>query len=124
MSVVSVDEINEGREGGENEKGQRTYIRVFGVTTSSASDGAVTARQATGVPRVGDPYSTDTEQDLGAYVRRVTPQVTDNAKHWHVRVEYDSSFDPEQEEENPLDRPIQISWGFAKEKKTTTKDRM
>jgi hypothetical protein len=121
MAILEVDEINEGREGSENEKGQRTYVRVFGVTTSSASDGSVTVRQATGVPRVGDPYTTDTEQDLGAYVKKVTPQVTDNAKHWHVRIEYDSSFDPEQEE-NPLDRPLEIAWSFVKDKKLVDKD--
>ena len=120
MAVLEVKEINEGREASENEKGERTYVRLFGVITSSATDGAVQVKQATGIPRVYDVYTTSSEQDLGAYAKKVIPQVTDNPKHWHVRVEYDSSF--EQEEENPLDRAAQYTWGFAQFQKVAWKD--
>lgn len=119
MSVLQAKEIHEGRLG-PIETGKRTYTRVWGVTTSSATDGPIQVREATGIPRLGDAYLTSSEGDAGAVVKKVDPQPTDNPKLWHVRVEYDSSV--EEEEENPLNRPAVLSWGSAQFQRVAWKD--
>ena len=116
--AFTVDEIWEGRNGDIDNKGTRTYTRVFRVVTDSNLDGPREVRQATGIPRVNDPYIVSTEQDLGATVTSVKPsQQSEHPRVWLVSVEYstDTGTSSQQEaEEDPLDRPAVIEWTFAR----------
>jgi hypothetical protein len=123
MSIVDVRETFAGREGGVNEKGERTYTRVFRVQTDSAYDGPLFVRLASGVPRIGDVYATSTELDTGATVRTVDPQQDDdNPRLWIITVAYDSAVDQEQRDENPLARPAEIAWDFQQYTRAVWKD--
>ncbi len=112
MSIVAVNELFEGREAQENEKGQRFYTRVFQVVTDDPNDGPLTAARATGVPRRGALYSAGNEVDLAARVRRITPsQNPESPRLWEIRIEYDTVR--EEQDENPLNRPYEVNWDFA-----------
>ncbi|WP_254509892.1 hypothetical protein [Anatilimnocola floriformis] len=120
MSIVSVREVGGGREGSVNEKGERRYTRVFQVITDSALDGPLLVRTAPGIPGRGNIYATATEFDPGAKVKTITPSQSDNPKIWEVRVEYDSVT--EDEPENPLERPPEVSWSAAPYSRVAWKD--
>ncbi len=101
----------------EDEKGQRSYTRKFEVITSGLAD-AYSVKQATGIPRRGDVLLTDTD----ARVKSVAPeQNDDNPYLWIVTVEYDTTTNPEQEE-NPLDRPAEVTWSFTQFQRIAEKD--
>lgn len=121
-SILSVNEIADGRDSSyDATTNDRTYTRVFRVITDSPMVGALAVRTADGLPRRGSIYATDTEVDLSARVKSIDPsQDSDNAKIWLVRVEYDSRV--EDEPENPLERPPEISWGFAQFQRIAWRD--
>jgi hypothetical protein len=121
MSIVAVHELAQDRSGPVGEKGVREYIRTFQVQTDSNLDGPLFVRLASGIPRRGEYYLTATESDFAARVKRVTPtQDDDNPKLWKVQVEY--STDVPDEDENPLNRPAEITWGFNHYRRQATED--
>src|SRR5687767_9681775 len=113
MAVVSVNELP-GVEGGVNDKFETEYTRKFQVITSSPLDGPVAVIAPTGIPRIGDPYLTSTEQDLTAIAKEIRPkQDDDNPKRWEVTVTYGRSTGDSEVPANPLQRAADISYGFA-----------
>jgi len=112
MVATSVNEKRDGKRAIHDEKGKK-YTRVFLVVLDTVeTDGAITARQAAGVPRRGDLHDTDTS----ARVIVVDPQQIDGSPlYWNVEVEYSTEYDSDSGggvvAENPLDRPDEYSWG-------------
>ena len=67
MAVSSANEIWDSRQGSIDQGGQRSYTREFRVITDDWTDGPKVVRQATGIPRIGDPYApSGTETDTAA----------------------------------------------------------
>jgi len=121
MAVIEVNEKT-GAIGAENEKGDRTYTRVFHVVTNSSLDGGLTVRLALGIPRRGDFYATQTDLDEGAFCKTITAQQdSENPRVWEVRVEYGPSEDAQQDE-NPLNRAADVSCTFAKFQRVVWQD--
>jgi hypothetical protein len=101
-----------------SEKGERTHTRTFRVITDSPLVTATEVLLAAGIPRRGDWLPSDT----AAYVKTVTPrQDEDNPLLWEVRVVYDTSVEPDQEE-NPIARPVEIVWGASQWQRLAEKD--
>lgn len=122
MAIILCKEKGGARRGDIDDKGVRRYTRVWVVFTDDRLVGAGVVRQAAGIPRVFDPYVTDTELDLGARVKSVEAQEDgEYPLRWEVTVEYSSATgDEEQGQENPLDKPAAIRWSTAKEKKAVS----
>lgn len=115
MAVVSVLENADGRDGSEDEKFTHKYTRTFSVIVDDAKDGAIVVRQAVGIPRIGDPYVTPNEQDLGSRCISVVPrQDSTGALLFIVVCEYDSTRIID--DIDPLNDPAEISWGASKYK--------
>lgn len=115
MAVVEVREVSPNR-GGERDKLQGKFQRVFVVETNSCGDGPNVATSAAGIPQVGSPY---------AYLNEVYPAAlvqTVRASHaaqkprgdiWEVTVDYSDKFDlgsggPGQQD--PTNFTAEISW--------------
>lgn len=111
MSVVSFDEIHNGRDGGDelSSDGRMVsrYTRVFRAITDSATDEAAQILSYASCPKVGSAYP----QDPLAYCRRVRPRQESFAKIvWIVTAAYSSERELE---EDPLNEPAAISWSTA-----------
>jgi len=113
MSITAVTEKYATARGSATVKGERNYTRVLQAVASSTSDGEadVFAATALGVPVK---YAAHPE-DSGALCRKVSPQRLDNLANgtvlWEVVCQYSSKIeDPDQDEENPLDRPVVYTW--------------
>jgi hypothetical protein len=110
MSVVSVKEIQGGREGegvSKKGKGVRSYTRQFRVTTSSPYDDSVIACDgvyyAYGVG-LGSPYP----MDWGSWCTRVRGRSDDKCKTlWYVTASYSSERELGQQ---PTDDPVLVDW--------------
>lgn len=135
MSNVWVKEKVEGRESGYDAEFRRTYTRVFLVLMNSYQDGPVNVRASTGVPRMYDTYATGTEFDTGAFVNDIKAKKDEAAPYlWEVTVTYGSyvrgaggtaglsSADPARAKEDPILRPADVKWSFAKYQKPMEKD--
>lgn len=125
MAIVSVSEKT-GARGGETEKGEFTYTRVFIVITDSGLVGSGFVRAATGIPRRGDIYATATEFDTSSFAKEISAeQDSENPRLWNVTVNY-GTISPEekaqQEEPNPILRPAVFSWSFQKAGRAVYKD--
>lgn len=117
MGVVWVREVWEGTGGQLNERGFRTYTRTFRVATDPAATGPLEVLLAASIPRMFDFYIAQTEYDLGATVRTITPtRDSDNPLRWTVRVEYSSEYDPVKAVENPLQNTDSQQAGRADER--------
>lgn len=111
MSVVSFDEIHDGRDGGDElQRDGRMisrYTRVFRAITDSATDEAAVVLAYADCPRVGSIYTPDPR----AYCQRVRPRQESFAKIvWIVTASYSSERELE---EDPLNEPAAISWSTA-----------
>lgn len=123
MSILSVREIWSGRQGGEAEKGERTYQRTFRVFTDDTLDGPIQVRTALGIPRVGDPYITATEFDAGSRCQNVEGAQSDDPNVWQVTATYSSKKeDPEKDKDDPLDRAAEIEWSSEKVSRVMDRD--
>lgn len=97
MAVVSVHELpqtNSSTDG--NTSGERTYTRRFVVVVSSVNDGAGTAKQATGIPRLYQVYATAGEFDRAAFCVRVSADRADS-DGWYkyvVTCDYSTKLPP------------------------------
>lgn len=112
MAIVRVDEIPGARKCSIDEKGVRTYMRVWQVVTNTMLSDSVVARDAPGVPAMFDFYLSDFAVDHDALVvHKEASEDSENPFLWHVNVEYSSAAgDPDQGKENPLDRPPIYKW--------------
>lgn len=123
MSSFLVGEILEARATA-TDRSVREYTRQFRVQTTSITDDAAVAGSATGVPRLGDPYVTNTSMDVGARVRSVSPQQSGETPFlWVVTVEYSSAVtDPLRQNADPILRPAQVEWDANKYQKVVEID--
>src|SRR5262249_40989068 len=119
---ILVTEIWNGRDGDADDKGQRRYSRIFQVRTNDARDGSLVVRlgiDPVTLLAVPQPFSTYVDLngnfDLGAWCTHVRPrQDPEDPFTWEVRCEYDSlAADQQFSDQNPLNRPPRISWGFT-----------
>jgi len=112
MSVVRVWEIVGQREADFADDQTRRYRRLFGVECDDPQDDARLVRLATGVPRIGTPYSLGDSQDSGSLCTKLRPKQTSKYV-WEVNCSYESkkSTDPQQQKP-PLERPPVIVWNM------------
>lgn len=111
MALVSAKEID-GRGGAIDVELQGTYTRVFQVITDNPLDGPLSAMSAIGIRR-GDVYFNGQELDPNAFatdIRADPAGDADDARQWVVTVDY-GPLPPRQD--NPLDEPPEVEWGFA-----------
>jgi hypothetical protein len=125
MSLISCDEIKEGRSGQLNYDWGRQYVRQFRCVTGDDRDGVLVATSTNAIPTIGVPYVTETESDPWALVRTVTGrQDEQDARLWIITVTYDTKFDsgrfggsggepgaggasgPQNRPPNPLNAPV------------------
>lgn len=119
MSVNTVVEIPE-RGSAEISATERKYVRVFRVVMTSTGDGPATARDAGGIPLVGQPYSTGTESDPFAFVEsKRADRSAENA--YDVTVNY-SSLAPDEDQSDPLTADVQYTWAAVEYEEPVDKD--
>ncbi len=131
MAVTFVRPLKRGRTGTrEAGAGKRTYTQTFIVGTDDPQDGSLTARTAidpNGGPVIPQPltfYVAGNEFDLGAFVKSVEAhEIGETGMLWEVTVTADSEMpEPPKDQENPLDRPPEVSWSFAQFQRVAEKD--
>jgi len=103
-----VKEWTKGATAGRSQDG-RQYRRVFQVQLETLGDyPAKDAREATGIPTVGDAHP----DDSAAKVRRVEAAGTGNRKIWMVNVDYEKRYGTAVDyPDDPLDEDPKIRWG-------------
>jgi len=111
MSVISFDEIHNGRDGEDqlssDGKQISRYTRVFRAATNDATDEAATILIVAACPNVGALYPGDPR----AYCQRVQPRNESFSKLvWIVTCSYSTERELA---ENPLDDPAKISWSTS-----------
>lgn len=127
MSILSSVELG-GRSTTADTTFQRTHTRRWRVTSDSVTDdgfavmvgGALVGPSP--VPLKFSPHPTDPY----AYAKKLTATEESQSfgqKTWIVQAEYDTSVDPNQNEENPLDRPGIDEWSFAQFQTIADKDK-
>lgn len=104
--------------GTRNVDGSRTYSRVFLVETDNINDGPDKVTTAAGLPILGFPYSTETENDLAAIATEIFPeQIAGGWNQWEVTVNYTTSLTERQEQSitilEPTERPPIVTIGFV-----------
>jgi len=114
MSVISFNEVAQGRGGGIQGLWQRNYRRAWVAETNDVQDDAAVILAFAGCPKLYDLYATANAFDPSAFCKRVTPeQDGNNPTVWRVTAEYDTIADPRKQDANPLNRPSIITWDFA-----------
>jgi hypothetical protein len=112
MSVISVKETHEGREG-DLTADSATLRRVFVVQTDNVRDGALTVRDAAGIPALYSTYFDGTTEDARYIARRKTAANLDGSqKAWRVEVEYETLNSDTGSEASllPQLRPAEYTW--------------
>lgn len=96
---------------------QRSYTRVFDVTTSDPTAGAKAVMAATGIPQIGTTYSTSgagAEADAGAFVVGLEArESSDDGKGWDVTVQY-GPYNASLFSVNPTSWPSKVTWSAHK----------
>lgn len=99
------------------------YSRRFLVRTTSVLDGPQQVVNCDGIPRMLTRYDANGEFDPDALVIDVRAVPRESPTEWHVDVDYGVV---EEEfingNENPFNRPIEISGGLVQRTKLTTRD--
>lgn len=121
MTLTFGKEVFE-RRGGRLEIGTGgSFTRTFLVTTDDAElDGPYEVCFCAGVPRIGDPFPSNPLYTC----RTITPEpVASPSLSWYVTCEYSRrSNDPDDEPDNPLNRPVEIDIGSVKYRQVITVD--
>ena len=118
MAVVYVKEKYR-RSGRHTKDGAREYTKTFIVKTNSTGDGPLTIMRDPRLPqRWRTIYATGNEIDLGAICTDVNPkQIDDDGQGnsiWEVPCQFaKATKESQEEEENPLLRPAEVSWDGA-----------
>jgi hypothetical protein len=109
MSVLKVEEIADGRKADIDDKGRRTYVRVFRVTMSTPFDDPQTAVVGVGILPFASYVTPWGGLDLGALVNKIEATQPDAATDpflFLVTVNYDSdTYNPDLGNPDPLSRP-------------------
>lgn len=101
------------RRGSRNQLWQRTYERTFTVTTDDPDDGPATVAAALPVG-IGDSYVCRNDSDPGSFCQSIDVEcTTDDGKGWTAVARY-GPYDANLEPANPVERPIKVSWSFAR----------
>jgi hypothetical protein len=112
MSVISVKETHEGREG-DLTADSASLRRVFLVRTDDVRDGALTVRDAAGIPALYSTYFDGTTANASYIAKRKTATNLDGSqKAWRVEVEYETLNSDTGSEASllPQLRPAEYTW--------------
>lgn len=119
MAVIKTSEAIGKRRGETKEDGTRTYVRVFYVETSAFGDSVLTVGAHPSIPALGSGYDIGTERDDAAIVRSIVPRQLASPFVWEVEVTNEArvgeSEEPNDGDENPLNDPPEVSFGFRPE---------
>lgn len=108
MAIVSVNEHWENRKKTMALDKTSTYTRTWVVLTDNPLDGQFLVLAAAGIPTIGTPYETSTEDDSTAYViSREAVQDAIDPRRWVVTIEYTNRSG------NPLAADLELSWSSA-----------
>jgi hypothetical protein len=120
MSVIEVSELY-ARSGSIGEDWKRTYSRQWQIITDDKRDGPVTVLAALPVRR-GNAFESGNDVDVGAYCNSISVSCTGiDGKQWEASAEY-GPFDSNVVPANPIERPIDISWGFDQFQRVAERD--
>lgn len=114
MSIVSVDEIREGRTSGrsktagESGKVEKTVTRTFRVIVSGPQDDPIDSEVAPSIPILGEVHPLDTSRRVSS----ISVAVNGDGSQHIVTVAYNSSTASGggTSSDNPMDEPPSISW--------------
>lgn len=120
MAIVAVTETSKRSHGAALEKGARSYTREFWVETDDQATDLQAVREAVGVPKRGELYP----GDFGSFCQGVTVEPREeDPRTFVVTADYDSNTSVTQEqEENPLLRPVELSFEGEQYVYVATKD--
>lgn len=130
MVAILVRHQRSGRTGVLDDTRNREYIQVFRVLVTSSLDGPEIAGSAIGIPRIWTPYLPPSgKMDLGSWCRRVEATPTESDYVWEVKCNYSSRLEkgdkrPDQQNENPMLRPIEIEFGTNRVSRPFEYDRL
>jgi hypothetical protein len=108
MAILSVTEVSDDREGTDDYQFRRKSSRVFMVTCSSNFDDDATILTSPLIPPVSSPHPND---PLKYVKERKCSNTSESKRVWKVVCTYDSVFEFNTGEENPLARPATYSFG-------------
>lgn len=121
MAVTEVVEVGEGRE--LNEDARQNSLegkRTFHAYTDDPTDTQFTVLASLLLPQV---YSDHPQSDRVKVIRRAAKQHSEDDRKWTVEIQYSSQYgNPNNNQENPLDRPAQISVDTTDYKKPLVRD--
>lgn len=115
MTVTLLGEDAAGRTA-TNQRGVRTYTRVFKLKSDSKADGPYTVGSAIGLPLIGSRHN----EDFAAYCTTLTPTNNEPWAGWIVTAEYSSALEMDI---YPQNDPISITWSTEQYQIVATKDR-
>ena len=117
MSVVSVNELWDGRDGDYDISGERAYSRVFRVVTDNKADDFTVVEASGSLPYVGAVYP----NDANAYCQKVTgSQESFSPKVWLVTAAYSNK---QEAAEDPTNDAAEIEWGTEQFQRPAFKDK-
>lgn len=120
MSVARWIEVAQGRGGDGDDKGVRNYTRAWKAITDDRTDTPATIFQYEGCPQKYFPCPWDTTAKCLSVSVRNTAEDGDS-RQWEVTAKYSSKFD-DQQQENPIDRPVRQSLDFNVFRKVAERD--
>lgn len=115
MAVTYVGELSEGRRA-QNDRGIRTYTRVFRLTTSSQSDNAFTVGSNGSLPVIGNTFPSDGN----AYCTNLDVQCIRGWRIWDVTATYSTE---RVLNTVPTSDPTYITWDTEQFQKPATQDK-
>lgn len=115
MAVTYVGELSEGRRA-TNDRGVRTYTRVFRLTTSSQTDNAFTVGSNGSLPVIGNTFPSDGN----AYCTNLDVQCVRGWRIWDVTATYSTE---RVLNTVPTSDPTYITWDTEQFQKPATQDK-
>ena len=117
MSVVSVKEVWNGRDGDHDISGERTYSKVYIVTTDSKYDDFATVSSSASLPRRGDNHPSD----FDAYCQKVTgTQASFSPTVWNVTAAYSNKREAS---DDPTEDAAEYEWSTEQFQRPAFKDK-
>jgi hypothetical protein len=128
MAVIRVIRLAEGRQGSaSSDSASREYVMRFRVVTNDPNDGpqvvsfGVDPTTGVAVPNRGDRYVWGHDADLACRCNQLEiQQHADNPRVWDVTAHYTTQA--RDRNDNPLQRPTSIRFGFAKFERVAERD--
>lgn len=122
ITAVNLDFVSEGasQSAGSDSQIDTSYTFQYRVEVDNESDSAATVLANTGLPGMYAPCPID----LTAFcVNRKASRESGTRKVWIVSVDYKTDApNSEDQEDDPLDRPVKRSWSITKTTKVAAKD--